>query len=151
MPINTLTVYNRIANASIVYYLAIYEAISTTVSGKQLLSPGNVLHTFDTTVFNNATTGNKNLTGLGITLAASSIKDTYFVALGVTGANGSLTSAPGTLVVQNPVAGFSPTPSPMAFAPTDTFTGTFSNNPFTVPNTFLGTLTNGAVPYLIVS
>jgi hypothetical protein len=150
MTINNFTLYNRIANASILYYVVIYEAVSVTVSGKQLLRPGNVLHTFDTSTFNNTATGAKSLTSLGITLAASSVTNTYFIGLGVTGANGSVTSATGTLVVQNPVAGTAPTPSPMAFAPTATFDGTFINNPF-VNAPLLGTATNGAVPYFLVS
>ena len=151
MPINSFALYNRIANASIVYYVAIYEAISTTVNGKQLLSPGNVLHTFNTQTFSNATTGLKSLTSLGITLAASSITDTYFIALGVTGASGSVTSAPALFATANATVGTAPTPTPMAFAPSATFTGTFNNNPFTVPALLLGTLTNGAVPYFLVT
>lgn len=150
MKIDSLTIYNRTANAAIVYYIVIYEAVLVTVGNTELLRPGNVLHTFNTSSFSNATTGPKTLAFLNMTLDASSVKDTYFVGLGVTGANGALSSAPTLLNTQHLGGSLTPTTSPMAFAPTATFNGTFNNNPFTSAPA-LAALTNGTVPYIIIS
>lgn len=60
--------------------IGIYDAVITTASGKTSIKPGNLLVNFNTESVPNNTTGLKEVTGLGVTLPASTVPGHYFLS-----------------------------------------------------------------------